>query len=318
MSDKFTPLQPLNTAVLFLVFNRLDTTKQVFEAIKEAKPPRLYIAADGARTSKEGEAEKVSAVRDFILQNIDWDCEVKTLFRDENLGCKYAVSGAIDWFFKQEEMGIILEDDCLPSQSFFWFCEELLERYKGDMRVWNVGGYKHSYLKGNNYSYNFSRFTQIWGWASWANRWKYYDVSLLKYKDNKNLLSDYEFFREDYENASREKTLDSVLNGNIDTWDYQWNFTVRINSGLSIRPSVNLIGNVGFGEEATHTLSKNDEVEKNIADNIKLPLNHPDFIMVYKIDDELFGKNNLDIPLLIEFEIKVSISVENCFKYKCV
>jgi hypothetical protein len=306
MSDKFTPLQPLNTAVLFLVFNRLDTTKQVFEAIKEAKPPRLYIAADGARTSKEGEAEKVSAVRDFILQNIDWDCEVKTLFRDENLGCKYAVSGAIDWFFKQEEMGIILEDDCLPSQSFFWFCEELLERYKGDMRVWNVGGYKHSYLKGNNYSYNFSRFTQIWGWASWANRWKYYDVSLLKYKDNKNLLSDYEFFREDYENASREKTLDSVLNGNIDTWDYQWNFTVRINSGLSIRPSVNLIGNVGFGEEATHTLSKNDEVEKNIADNIKLPLNHPDFIMVYKIDDELFGKNNLDNRLLSRVKRKIS------------
>jgi len=306
MSDKFTPLQPLNTAVLFLVFNRLDTTKQVFEAIKEAKPPRLYIAADGARTSKEGEAEKVSAVRDFILQNIDWDCEVKTLFRDENLGCKYAVSGAIDWFFKQEEMGIILEDDCLPSQSFFWFCEELLERYKGDMRVWNVGGYKHSYLKGNNYSYNFSRFTQIWGWASWANRWKYYDVSLLKYKDNKNLLSDYEFFREDYENASREKTLDSVLNGNIDTWDYQWNFTVRINSGLSIRPSVNLIGNVGFGEEATHTLSKNDEVEKNIADNIKLPLNHPDFIMVYKIDDELFGKNNLDNRLLSRVKRKIN------------
>jgi hypothetical protein len=303
---EFATPYPFNTAVLFLVFNRLDTTKQVFEAIKEAKPPRLYIAADGARASKEGEAEKVSAVRDFILQNIDWDCEVKTLFRDENLGCKYAVSGAIDWFFKQEEMGIILEDDCLPSQSFFWFCEELLERYKGDMRVWNVGGYKHSYLKGNNYSYNFSRFTQIWGWASWANRWKYYDVSLLKYKDNKNLLSDYEFFREDYENASREKTLDSVLNGNIDTWDYQWNFTVRINSGLSIRPSVNLIGNVGFGEEATHTLSKNDEVEKNIADNIKLPLNHPDFIMVYKIDDQLFGKNNLDNRLLSRVKRKIN------------
>jgi len=306
MLDKFTPPQPLNTAVLFLVFNRLDTTKQVFDAIKEAKPPRLYIAADGAREDKEGEAEKVTAVRDFILQNIGWDCEVKTLFRDENLGCKYAVSGAIDWFFNQEEMGIILEDDCLPSQSFFWFCEELLERYKDDMRVWNIGGYKHPYLKGNNYSYNFSRFTQIWGWASWANRWKYYDVSLLKYKDNENLLSDYEFFREGYENKSREKTLDNVLNDNIDTWDYQWNFTVRINNGLSIRPSVNLIGNVGFGEEATHTLSKNDEVERNIAENIKLPLNHPDFIMIYKIDDELFSKNNIDNRLLSKIKRKIN------------
>ena len=119
--DSFTPPQPLNTAVLFLVFNRLDTTKQVFEAIREAKPPRLYIAADGARETKAGEAEKVTAVRDFILKNIDWECDIKTLFREENLGCKYAVSGAIDWFFDNEEMGIILEDDCLPSQSFFGF-----------------------------------------------------------------------------------------------------------------------------------------------------------------------------------------------------
>jgi GR25 family glycosyltransferase involved in LPS biosynthesis len=106
------------------VFNRLDTTKQVFEAIRQAKPPRLYVAADGAREAKE----KVKAVRDYIISNIDWECEVKTLFREQNFGCKMAVSS---WFFENEEMGIILEDDCLPSQSFFWFCEELLERYEG-------------------------------------------------------------------------------------------------------------------------------------------------------------------------------------------
>ena len=131
--SKFTPPHPLNTAVLFLVFNRLDTTKQVFEAIQQAKPPRLYVAADGARELKEGEAEIVKAVREFVIQNIDWECEVKTLFREQNHGCKMAVSGAIDWFFANEEKGIILEDDCLPSQSFFWFCEELLYKYKDDM-----------------------------------------------------------------------------------------------------------------------------------------------------------------------------------------
>ncbi len=124
MENQFKPPHPLNTAVLFLVFNRLDVTKQVFGAIKQAKPPRLYIAADGARETKDGEELKVEEVRDFILSNIDWECEVKTLFRENNFGCKYAVSGAIDWFFENEEMGIILEDDCLPSQSFFWFCEE--------------------------------------------------------------------------------------------------------------------------------------------------------------------------------------------------
>ena len=118
---KFIPPHPLETAVLFLVFNRLDTTKQVFEAIRQAKPPRLYVAADGPRESKEGEKEKVKAVRKYVMDNIDWKCEVKTLFRDKNLGCKMAVSGAIDLFFENEEMGIILEDDCLPNQSFFGF-----------------------------------------------------------------------------------------------------------------------------------------------------------------------------------------------------
>ena len=154
--NTFTPPHPLNIAVLFLVFNRIDTTKQVFEAIQQAKPPKLYIAADGARESNEGEAEKVKAVREYIMQNTDWECEVKTLFREQNYGCKMAVSGAIDWFFDNEEMGIILEDDCLPSQSFFWFCEELLERYKDDMRVGQICGFNSL----DNYSTKFDYIFQ--------------------------------------------------------------------------------------------------------------------------------------------------------------
>ena len=130
--NEFKPPHQLNTAVLFLVFNRLKTTKQVFKAIRKAKPPRLYIAADGARIDQKDESKKVIEVREYISSNIDWECEVKTLFRERNHGCKLAVSEAIDWFFENEEMGIILEDDCLPSQSFFWFCEELLEKFKND------------------------------------------------------------------------------------------------------------------------------------------------------------------------------------------
>ena len=114
---------PINTPVLFLVFNRLDTTKQVFESIKRAQPPRIYISSDGPRNNVDGENEVVEIVRNYILENIDWDCEVYTLFRDRNLGCKYAVSEAITWFFKNEEQGIVLEDDCLPIESFFWYCE---------------------------------------------------------------------------------------------------------------------------------------------------------------------------------------------------
>jgi hypothetical protein len=128
-SESFTPQAPLQTAVLFLVFNRPDTTRQVFEAIRQARPPRLYVAADGARVGKLGEAERVDQVRKIAI-DVDWPCQVKTLFRDKNLGCKKAVSSGIDWFFDNEEQGIILEDDCLPSQSFFWYCEDLLNKFK--------------------------------------------------------------------------------------------------------------------------------------------------------------------------------------------
>lgn len=294
MGQDFIPPHPLKIAVLFLVFNRLDVTKQVFEAIRQARPPRFYVAADGARGSKEGEDKKVKAVRDHILSNIDWDCEVKTLFRERNLGCKCAVSSAIDWFFENEGAGIILEDDCLPSQSFFWFCEELLEKHKADMRIWHIGGYKYPDLFGDDFSYNFSRFTHVWGWASWADRWKHYDVELLAYRNNKNLLIDYEFFRADYENDSRKKILDKVVSGEINTWDYQWNFTVRINNGLSIRPSVNLIENVGFGEDATHTIDSDTDIQLNQGMDITFPLIHPENVMVYKADDQKFSKQNLD------------------------
>ena len=294
LTPDFKPPHKLNTAVLFLVFNRIETTKLVFESIKKAKPPRLYIASDGARDNCNGEEEIVDSVRNYILENINWDCEVTTLFRDQNLGCTIACSGALDWFFGHEEAGIILEDDCLPSQSFFWFCEDLLDRYKNDMRVWHISGYNHPYLRGNSYSYNFSRYTQLWGWACWADRWKHYDVKISKYKKNLNLLKEYEFFREDYENSSRVKILNEVLSGEIDTWCYQWNFTIRINNGLSIRPSINLVGNVGYGKNATHTTGNNKEIETNSPKDIEIPLNHPEFIMAYKIDDNLFGKINFD------------------------
>ena len=146
----------MHTAVLFLVFNRIDLTLQVFEAIKKARPPRLYIASDGARVSKSGEMDKVAYIRNYLQSNVDWDCEVKTLFRENNLGCKIAVSGAIDWFFENEKEGIIIEDDCLPSKSFFNFCEDMLFKYKNDLRVWHISGDNfQDKKKHNDYEYYF-------------------------------------------------------------------------------------------------------------------------------------------------------------------
>lgn len=249
--ETFTPPHPLKTAVLFLIFNRLDTTKQVFEAIKKAKPPRLYIATDGPRDNVEGEAEKVKAVREYVMNNIDWDCEVKTLFREKNLGCGKAVSEAITWFFEHEEMGIILEDDTLPSQSFFWFCEELLERYKDDKRIGMISGDNFQFgIKRGDADYYFSIYSHIWGWASWRDRWENYNFTLESFKDDSFID---EIFNSTKAKKYWKKIFRKMKKHEIDTWDYQWTFTLWRNKQLTILPNLNLVSNIGFGIYSTHT-----------------------------------------------------------------
>ncbi|WP_373032040.1 glycosyltransferase family 2 protein [Sulfurovum sp.] len=278
----FIPPHALNTPVLFLVFNRLDTTKQVFEEIKEAKPPRLYIAADGAREFKVGEGDKVRSVRDYIMSNIDWECEVKTLFREKNLGCKVAVSSAIDWFFENEKMGIILEDDCLPVQSFFWFCEELLDRYKDDMRVGQISGDNFQKgIKRGDADYYFSSYCHVWGWASWRNRWNNYDSELSTFED-------VGFIKEICHDAKTARYWVDIFKKMkmkvIDTWDYQWVFTLWKNKQLSITPNINLVKNIGFGDEATHTIS--DSEFSNLQAFNMLLYKHPEEVLRnYEADD---------------------------------
>jgi hypothetical protein len=260
----FIPPHALNTAVLLLVFNRLETTKQVFEAIRHAKPPRLYVAADGPRTNKEGEAEKTEAVRDYIMQNIDWKCEVETLFRKENLGCKYAPVAAITWFFENEEMGIILEDDCLPSQSFFWFCEELLEKYKENMRVGQISGDNFQKgIKRGVADYYFSIYGHIWGWASWANRWQNYDVDLNSFNDTKFIE---EIFDEKNSKRFWIEIFKKMKVGGADAWDYQWVFALWRAKQLTVLPNINLIENIGFGVDATHTTEESELANLKVSE----------------------------------------------------
>lgn len=293
-SNTFIPPHPLKPAVLLLIFNRPDTTKQVFEAIRQAEPPRLYVAADGARADKSGEHEKCKHVRRIATQ-VDWDCEVKTLFRDRNLGCRVGVSSAIDWFFENEEEGIILEDDCMPSQSFFWFCEELLERYRDDMRVWHIAGRNNlgSYLP-SLYDYHFATGGSVWGWATWKNRWKYNDLYLDIIEDKeagrklKDFLCNTNAFR-GHLDAMRSIKVDK-----IDTWDYQWGFSTKINNGLAIVPSVNLVKNIGFGENATHTISINIEQPNMVVNETEFPIKHPSTVSV---DRKLSGLlDNIALP----------------------
>lgn len=290
MTDsQFVPPHMLKTAVLFLVFNRLSTTKQVFEAIRKAKPPKLYIAADGPRAEQINEKDKVKAVRNYVMQNIDWECDIKTLFRDENLGCKSAVDSAITWFFNNETMGIILEDDCLPSQSFFWYCEELLKKYLNDERVFMISGSnKADKWYPENQSYHFS-LGGIWGWASWSRAWKYYDTNIILWSNNdvrrkiKSLLGNklYKLFSYGF---------NLVYNNQLDTWDYQWGFCRLIQSGLTIIPSLNLIKNIGFSDAGTHTAINPFEATIGVYE-MEFPLKHPASVLVDMdyVDYDYFG-----------------------------
>jgi hypothetical protein len=277
IDTEYIPSQPLNTAVLFLIFNRPEVTKRVFEAIRQAKPPRLYVAADGHRKGKEGEAEVVQKVRKLVMDNIDWDCEVKTLFREKNLGCKYAVGGAIDWFFKNEEMGIILEDDCLPSQSFFKFCEINLEKYKNDSRIFGISGDNFIQKQITTDSYFFTRFVYIWGWATWKKSW----IAHRKLESNyNNILPTINTLSINHKQANHNivENARKAYNGIIDTWDYQWMLSIFLSNGLIITPYINLVKNIGFGKDATHTTKKNPIKVIEIKE-IKFPLIHPEIMV---------------------------------------
>jgi hypothetical protein len=286
----------LKTPVLFLVFNRPDTTKKVFESIRMVKPVKLYIAADGARVTKDGETDKVNAVRSLILNNIDWPCDVFTFFRDENLGCKIAVSEAIDWFFKNEEMGIILEDDILPDLSFFRYCEELLIKYRFNQEIKMISGnsFTTGEINGSN-SYYFSHYSNIWGWASWRRAWSKYSPELRNWPNRRktDFLLEIGDFNKDFVRYWR-KMLDKTHSGRINTWDYQWQYTIWESKGLCITPSLNLITNLGFGMEGTHTTSPKIAFYKLHAQTLNFPLSHPDGFERNKIADRWHDLHVLD------------------------
>jgi hypothetical protein len=255
-----------NTPILFIIFNRPDTTIQVFNEIRKIKPSKLYVVADGPRANKPSEKEKCEETRK-IIDLVDWECEVHKDFSDINLGCKKRVSSGISWFFDNVEQGIVLEDDCLPDPSFFPFCEEMLNKYKDDERIGMISGDNFQFGKVNNeYSYYFSRYAHIWGWATWRRTWKKYDVSMSSWPENKKNKVLRKIFGNTKDVLYWTSVFDRVYNNKVNTWDYQWTYTNFINNYLSIIPAVNLISNIGFGGPgATHTkrISKFSNMERH-------------------------------------------------------
>jgi hypothetical protein len=260
--------------VLFLVFNRPDLTAESFAAIRLAKPKQLFIAADGPRADRPAEKELCERVRE-IATKVDWSCDVKTLFREHNLGCRDAVRLAIDWFYGNVEEGIVLEDDCLPEPTFFPYCATLLERYRHDERIMCVTG--NNFQKaaiGRDESYYYSIYNHCWGWASWRRAWACFDNSMADWPALKtsDFLSG--FLRRDAANFWRSN-FDSVYESRVNTWDYVWTYTCWANSGLTVVPNVNLVNNIGFDSRATHTTRAPKQDLQSVRRPIQFPLIAP-------------------------------------------
>jgi hypothetical protein len=262
-----------DTPILLLVFNRPDYTNQVLERLRTVRPTRLYVAADGPRPGNKDDQQRCAAVRQAI-DEIDWSCDVERLFQDGNLGCKKGVETGIDWFFGQVDKGIILEDDCVPDPSFFVFAQAMLHRYEADERVMMVSGTNRvGRWHRNGYSYHFSRHGVIWGWATWRRAWAKHDRTLEAWDDPgvrarvAELLGPAQY-------EVRARQFESVRKGQLDTWDYGWMFTV-MRYGVAVVPSVNLITNIGFGQDATHTFNEYSSGANMRAFRLSFPLHHP-------------------------------------------
>lgn len=270
---------PLQTPVIFVIFNRPDTTAKVFEAIRQARPAKLLVVADGPRPDRPGEAEKCAATRAIISQ-VDWECEVLTNFSETNMGVAKRPSTGFDWAFSLVEEAIILEDDCLPHPSFFRFCEELLERYRHDTRLMSISGQNVQFGRSHTpYSYYFSRYNHGWGWATWRRAWQLYDFEMKTWPEIRdgNLLAS--ILETPRALKSWTNTFELSYGGKLPAWDYQFTFACWAANALSILSDVNLISNIGHGAGASNTTDESSPYNNMIVKAIEFPLRHPPYMM---------------------------------------
>lgn len=298
-------MSSFNTPILFLIFNRPDTTIKVFERIREIQPSKLFVAADGPRASKIGETEICNITKKIIEDGVDWDCKVEYLYREENIGCGLAVSSAITWFFENVDEGIILEDDCVPNHSFFKYCATLLERYRYESDILHIGGNNFQFgKKRSDGDYYFSTLGFIWGWATWKRAWKLYEFDLTKVDDINTNKFNKAFGNETFFSEFYSEIFEKMKRKEIDTWDYQWLHAIILNEGLTICPEKNLVENIGFGPDATHTTETTVWNDINHTSDLlslnapsKKEINHEADIYTLR---EIFGIKKVEEPSIIQ------------------
>lgn len=280
------------TPILLLVFNRPDLTQLVLDQIKVVRPKYLYVASDGPRSSTTEDKQKCKEVREVIQKTIDWPCELKTLYREENLGCGKAVSEAISWFFNDVEYGIIIEDDIYMNTDFFHFMDEMLARFKNDSRVFSVSGCNYQLVSSESrYSYFYTKYISIWGWGTWKRVWDRYIFNMSPEQFEEYIYL-YRYSFQGVEADKRIKDIQRAFLNQIDTWDYQLMFTCIRENGLNIIPSKNLVKNIGFGSEATHTKDAEHKFSNLEIENLEFPLRHPNyFILNTDYENKLTGKS---------------------------
>jgi hypothetical protein len=258
--DKLICKEGINVPVVLIIFNRPDMTEKVFAEIARIKPRKLLVIADGPRKDYLGEMEKCAAAR-AIIERVDWKCEIYRNYSERNMRGPWRISSGLDWVFSIVDEAIILEDDTLPTQSFFPYCQKLLKRYRDDERIMHISGNNFLFdkIKLNQDSYYFSKYTFTWGWATWKRAWDCFDISLRTwpYFKSGHALD----FISDSRNEKRywRKIFEDVYSGDSVHWDYAWLYALWSHGGLSIIPRTNLVSNIGFGKYSTHTLSKHDQ-----------------------------------------------------------
>lgn len=299
----------MKTPVALLIFKRPDTTKKVFEAIRQAKPPKLLVVADGPRADRPGEAEKCAAAR-AVIDGVDWDCEVLKNYSDKNLGCGLRPATGINWVFEQVEEAIILEDDCIPNPTFFRFCDELLEKYRHNQSIMQINGTNYQLGRSRTeYSYYFSRYPAIWGWASWRRAWNHFDFDMKNWSELRNSKWLNEFHESpkiaNYWRDLFDKLEFDKIHNKVHVWDGQWVFSCWMKDGFVITPNCNLISNIGFNAEATHTTSE-VVVQANMPTKaIDFPLKHPPSLTWNKQADDFMFNSFFQPSLLTRVERKI-------------
>ena len=264
------------TAVLVVPFSRADCYERTLRAIREARPPRLYLAMDAPRPHVAGEAERVAATRAVTARVVDWPCEVRTLVAEKNLGPNPRVASAVDWIFSHEERAIIFDDDCVAHPTFFQFCDELLEKYADDERVGMISG--NQFVPGgwpgaDGASYAFARLGQIWGWATWRRAWRNYDYDMQAWPAARR--SDFlsRIFPRRRDQVYWRKNFDDIRDPGC--WDYRWCFARWLHRQVAVVPAVNLSQNIGFRPDATHTTQLDHPAANVPLVALEFPLRHP-------------------------------------------